>query len=81
MLSRSRYSGDGHSWNSMSDMQMGGLCGGGFVFLEGGSQKGWFEPPDPPWLRACASSIASVTSVSRFTFGVILFLNTRCHTV
>ena len=43
MLSRSRYSGDGHAWNSMSDMQVGSLCvGGGFVFWKGGSQKGGF---------------------------------------
>ena len=25
MLSRSRYSRDGHDWNSMSDMQLGSL--------------------------------------------------------
>ena len=49
MMSRSRYSGDGHAWNSMSDMQLGSLWGG-FVFLEGGSQKGGFgrTPRTPP---------------------------------
>ena len=50
MLSRSRYSGDGHAWNSMSDirvdMQLGSLWGG-FVFLEGGSQKGGFGRTPP----------------------------------
>ena len=56
MLSRSRYSGDGHAWKSMSDMQMGGLWGGGgSYFWKGGSQKGGFgrtPPHEPPWLRA-----------------------------
>ena len=48
MLSRSRYSRDGHDWNSVSDMQLGSLCGG-FLFLEGGSQKGGFgRTPEPP---------------------------------
>ena len=42
MLSRSRYSGDGHAWNSMSDMQLGSLLGGGFVCLEGGFAKRGF---------------------------------------
>ena len=54
MLSRSRYSGDGHAWNSMSDMQVGSLCGGGFVFLEGGFAKRGVRTNPPPWLRACA---------------------------
>ena len=38
MLSRSRYSGDGHAWNLMSDMQLGSVWAG-FVFLEGGFAK------------------------------------------
>ena len=46
MLSRSRYSGDGHAWNSMSDMQLGSL--GGFA------KRGFGRTPrTPPWLRAC----------------------------
>ena len=58
MLSRSRYIGYGHAWNSMSDMQLGSLCvcvgGGGFVFLEGGFAKlgGSDEPPETPLLVA-----------------------------
>ena len=53
MLSRSRYSGDGHAWNSMSDMQVGSLCGGGVrIFGRGVCKKGGSD--EPPWLRACA---------------------------
>ena len=48
MLSRSRYSGDGHAWNSMSHMQLGSLWGvrifGRGVRKKGGSD----EPPEPP---------------------------------
>ena len=43
MLSRSRYSGDGHAWNSMSDMQLGSLWGG---FAKGGGVR--TNPPNPP---------------------------------
>ena len=51
MLSRSRYSGGGHAWNSMSDMQLGSLLGGGgVVFWEGGFAKREVRtnPPNPP---------------------------------
>ena len=52
MLSRSRYSGDGYAWNSMSDMQLGSLWGGR-IFGRGVRKKGGSdEPPEPPWLRA-----------------------------
>ena len=50
MLSRSRYSGDGHAWNLMSDA-LGQFVGGGFVFLEGGFAKRGVRT-NPPWLRA-----------------------------
>ena len=51
--SRSRYSGDGHAWNSMSDMQFGNLWGGSY-FWKGVRKKGGSdEPPEPPWIRAC----------------------------
>ena len=47
MLSESRYSGEGHAWNSMSDMQLGSLWGG-WYFWKGGSQKGGFgRTPEP----------------------------------
>ena len=50
MMSRSRYSGDGHAWNSMSDMQLGSLWRGGFVFLEVGFAKRGvrLNPRTPP---------------------------------
>ena len=52
--SRTRHSGDGHAWNSMSHMQLGRLWGGGSYFWEGVRKNGGSdEPPDPPWLRAC----------------------------
>ena len=50
MLSRSRYSGDGHAWNLMSDMF---VWGGVRIFGRGVRKKGGSdEPPEPPWLRA-----------------------------
>ena len=54
MLSRSRYSRDGHAWNSMSDMQLGSLLGGGVrMFGRGVRKKGVrTNPSNPPWLRA-----------------------------
>ena len=49
MLSRSRYSGDGHAWNSMSDirvdMQLGSLWGGGSYFWKGVHKKGGSDEP------------------------------------
>ena len=49
MLSRSRYSGDGHALNSMSDMQLGSWGGGVRIFGRGVRKKGGSdEPPEPP---------------------------------
>ena len=60
MLSRSRYSGDGHASNSMSDMQLGSLWGGGRIFGRGFAKRGVrTNPPNPPWLRACGGTYAS----------------------
>ena len=55
MLSRSRYSEDGHAWNLMSDMHLGSLWAWGRVRILGrGVRKkgGSDEPPNPPLLRA-----------------------------
>ena len=46
--SRTRHSGDGHAWNSMSHMQLGRLWGGSY-FWEGVRKKGGSdEPPEHP---------------------------------
>ena len=59
MLSRGRYSGDGHAWNSMSDMQMGGLWGGSY-FWKGVRKKGGSdEPPEPPLVTGLCRRVAS----------------------
>ena len=61
MLSQSRYSGDGHAWNSVSDIQLGSLWGGVRIFGRGVRKKGGSdEPPEPPWLRACTGIIMSI---------------------
>ena len=47
--SRTRHSGDGHAWNSMSHMQLGRLWGGVRIFGRGVRKKGGSdEPPEPP---------------------------------
>ena len=51
MLSRSRYSGGGHAWNSIADMQLGSLLGGGVRILGMGVRKKGGSD-EPPWLRA-----------------------------
>ena len=49
MLIRSRYSGDGHAWNSTSDKQLGSLLGGVRIFGKGVRKKGGSdEPSEPP---------------------------------
>ena len=55
--SRPRYTGDGHTWNTMSNILLESLMWGSY-FLEGGSRKrGSDEPPNPPpWLRACIAA-------------------------
>ena len=59
MLSRSSYTGDGPTWNRMSDILLKSLRweegGGGFVYFGGGFAKRGVRtnPPNPPWLRAC----------------------------
>ena len=45
MLNRSKYTGDGHAWNTMPDMEVESLRrrrGGGSYFWKGGSRKGGF---------------------------------------
>ena len=50
MLSRSS-SGDGHVWNSTSDIQLGSLWGGGggsYLWKRVRKKRGSDEPPEPP---------------------------------
>ena len=64
MLSRSRYSRDGHAWNSMSDMQLGSLWVGVRIFGRGVRKKGGSdEPPEPPPGYGPAETIQSEREV------------------
>ena len=53
----------GPTWNTMPEILLEILRsgGGGFVIFGGGSRKGGFpdEPPEPPCLRACTTSIVA----------------------
>ena len=60
----------------MSDMQFWKLVGGGSYFWKGVRKKGGSdEPPNPPWLRACAYNIAVVYSNSNYKRHVLISSN------
>ena len=50
MLNRRKYTGDGHAWNTIPDMELESLRRRGVVFLEGGFAKRGVRtsPPNPP---------------------------------
>ena len=66
--SRTRHSGDGHAWNSMSHMQLGRLWGvrifGRGVRKKGGSD----EPPEPRPLPG-HGPVTHMESLAIFTVG------------
>ena len=56
ILNRSRCTGDGHTWNTLSEIMLekAKVGGGGFAFFGGGFAKRGVRTnsPNPPWLRA-----------------------------
>ena len=66
VLNRRNYTRNGHVWNTMPDMELESLSGGGVrIFGRGVREKGGSdEPPEPPpWLRACVCVCACFARV------------------